>query len=427
MAGSRRSRPSGARGGVTRRDLLAWLPATGVVLAAPAVIGQARPRVVVVGGGPGGVAATRRMAPVLDVTLVEPNPIYRTCFFSNLAIGGFIPFAALAHDYAAVTGAGVRLVPGRAVAVETAEVVLQDGTRLGFDRCILAPGIAFRDGSLPGWSPADEALVPSAYVTGGDPERIRQQVLALPEGGTFCLVAPPNPSRCPPAPYERVSMVAHLLKRSNPRAKILIVDPKDGFAKQALFEEGWQAHYTGMIDRIGPEFGTANLEIRPATREVVIDGEVEAVDALNVIPAQRAADIAQAAGVVEDSGWAPVEPEGMRARLRPGIHVIGDAAAPGGIPKAASAAVSEGQGAADAILAELAGIAAVAPRHGSACWSVIAEGDAVEEVTRFEPGPAGFEPFAHRISQTGEDPAIRRTNWDAAFAWYAAITAETFG
>lgn len=413
--------------GPTRRRLLGYLPATGAALAAPAVLGQARARVVVIGGGAGGAAVARRLAETLDVTLVEPNPVYRSCFFSNLALGGFIPFDALAHDYARLEGAGVIMAQDRAVGVEDREVVLAGGDRLRFDRCILAPGIAYRDDSVPGWSPEAEELMPSAYMTGGNPERIRDQVLALPEGGTWCLVAPPDPARCPPAPYERVSMVAHLLKQSNPTAKILIVDPKPGYAKQALFEEGWQAHYTGMIDRLGPDFGAENVEVRPETMEVVIDGEVEQVDACNVIPAQVAGTIARIAGVTDETGWAPVEPQAMRSRMRPDLHVIGDAAAPGRIPKAASSAVSEAMVVAESLLAELAGGPKPFPHYESACWSAIAENDSVAEETRYLPGAEGLETESHQISQTGESEARRRTNWENSFNWYAEITSEIFG
>lgn len=427
--------PSGAgRGGLfaapTRRGALALLPALGAALGAPAVLGQARPKVVIVGGGPGGAVAARRLAPSCEATLVEPNPVYRSCFFSNLAIGGFLPFEALAHGYDGLRAAGVRLAPLRALGVDPVArtVAVEGGQALPYDRLVLAPGVAWREDGLPGWTPDDEAAMPSAYLTGGDPRRIRDQVLAMRQGGTWCLVAPPDPSRCPPAPYERVSMVASLLEARNPTAKILIVDPKTRYAKQALFEEGWQSRYTGMIDRLGPDFGADKLEIRPAEMQVLVDGEPEDVDACNVIPPQRAADICLAAGVVDGTGWAPVEATGMRATLQPDIHVVGDAAATGAIPKAASAAASEGAVAAAAILHELGLGPEAAADYLSACWSSIAEGDAVSERTRFRPGPDGrLAAVEHAISQTGEDAATRRANWAAAFAWYADLTAEAFG
>ncbi|WP_245779154.1 FAD-dependent oxidoreductase [Albimonas pacifica] len=410
------------------------LTAAGAALLAPAVfapaLAQARPRVVVIGGGPGGATAARRLAGACEVTLVEPNPIYRSCFFSNLAIGGHVPFEALAHGYDAVAAAGVRMAPLRATDVDpdARRVTLEGGEALDYDRLVLAPGIAYVPDGLPGWSPRDEAAIPSAYLTGGDPRAIRDQALALPEGGTWCLVAPPDPSRCPPAPYERASMVASLLKARNPTAKILIVDPKPRYAKQALFEEGWQVHYTGMIDRLGPDFGADRLEIRPGGMQVVVDGDAEDVDACNVIPPQQAGAICFAAGVTDASGWAPVEATGLRSTLQPFIHVVGDSAATGAIPKAASAAASEGQVAAAAILHELDLGPEPTPRYRSACWSSIAEGDAVAEETEFAPGPDGrLAAVSHRISQTGESADVRRANWADAFAWYADLTADVFG
>ena len=412
---------------LSRRQSLGLAAATGVMLAAPAVMGQARARVVVVGGGAAGAAAARRMAGTLDVTLIEPNPVYKSCFFSNLALGGFLPFDVLSHSYDGLVAAGVRLVSGRAAAVETTEVLMEDGTRVPFDRCVLAPGIAYRDNSLAGWSPEQEGVIPSAYVTGGNPERIREQVLALPQGGTWCIVVPPDLSRCPPAPYERVSMVAHLLASTNPTAKILIVDPKPGFAKQALFEEGWQNHYTGMIDRLGPDFGGDKVEIDAANMQVIVDGVPEAADAINVIPAQWAGPLALASGVVDETGWCPVAGTDMRSDLRGDLHVLGDAARMGRMPKAASSAVSQAQVVADTIVAELAGGPMPDAQFASICWSAIADGNSVKEQTVYGIGPDGPVVDKHEISQTGEDPELRKRNWDEAFAWYAAITTEIFG
>ena len=144
---------------------------------------------------------------------------------------------------------------------------------------------------MPGWSLATQNAMPHAYKAGSQTELLRAQIAAMPEGGTFAMVAPPNPYRCPPGPYERVSMVAHYLSEHNPTARIMIVDPKETFSKQALFEDGWSRHYPGMIERIGPDFGGDRVEVRPDTMEVVIDGQAESVDVCNVIPAQQAGGI----------------------------------------------------------------------------------------------------------------------------------------
>ena len=191
--------------------------------------------------------------------------------------------------------------------------------------------------------------MPHAYKAGSQTQLLKAQIEAMPEGGTYCMVAPPNPFRCPPGPYERISMVAHVLKQSNPTAKIIIVDPKEKFSKQGLFQEGWQRHYPGMIERIGPDFGGDKVEVRPESMEVVVDGEAMKVDVCNVIPGQQAGRIAAVAGITNEAGWAPIVPHTMQSRADENIHVLGDASQQGDMPKSGFSANSQAKACAMAV------------------------------------------------------------------------------
>ncbi|SIS49368.1 FAD-dependent oxidoreductase [Phaeovulum vinaykumarii] len=401
-------------------------------LAAPSLARGARPRVVIVGGGAGGATLARLLPAQLDVTLIEASPIYQSCFFSNLALGGFLPFEALAHDYGALTAQDVRLILGRATAIDPATRAVHIGPEhISYDRLVLAPGIDYRPDALPGWSEDDPRLLPPMWKSGERPERLRQALLDMRPGGTFCLIAPPAPYRCPPAPYERVSMAASLLKQHNPTARILILDAKPSFAKQALFEEGWQTHYPGMIERLGPDMGADILELSVGAHQVIVDGMEEGYDLLNVIPPQQAGAIAQAAGVVDASGWAPVDPASLRARLNPEIFVLGDAGQPGAIPKSASAAVSGAAIAAAALAGDLLGQTgpAAGPRPGydSTCYSALAEADSVFEISAYAPRDGTLTRTRHALSQMHESRETRARNWAEAFAWHAGIAARIFG
>ncbi len=414
-----------------RRTFMGGMLASG--LAAPAALGQARPRVVVVGGGVGGATCARYIARdsagAIDVTLVEPSKRYYTCFFSNLYLGGFREAESLGHGYRALSvDHGVNVVHDYAAAVDRdAKIVrLASGTVLPYDRLVLSPGIDFKDDAVPGWNLTRQSVMPHAYKGGEQVELLKAQILAMPEGGVFAMLAPPNPFRCPPGPYERVSMVAWTLKRVNPTAKILIVDPKPNFSKQALFEEGWQAHYTGMIDRIGRDFGAENLEVRPDAMEIVIDGAVEKVDVCNVIPAQRAGEIVHAAGLTEGD-WAPVEPASMRSRLDPNVWVLGDASSQGDMPKSGFSANSQAKVAALAIRGELTGSQVFPARYSNTCWSLIAENDGVKVGASYEPTPEKIASVASFISQTGEDADLRRATYEESLGWYEGITADIFG
>lgn len=418
---------------LSRRTFIATGLAAGSVLHAPVVFGQSRPKVVVIGGGAGGGTAARYLAKdskgAIDVTLVEANPIYTTCFFSNLYLGGFRDFESLQHGYDGLAASGVTVINDTATAVDrqARTVTLAGGQVLSYDRLVLSPGIDFKDGSVPGWSLADAEVMPHAYKAGPQTLLLKKMVESMPAGGTFAMVAPPNPYRCPPGPYERISMVAHLLKQSNPTAKILVLDPKDKFSKQALFEEGWQRHYDGMVTWVGPDFGGGAVEVRPAAMEVVVDGEVQKVDVCNVIPGQMAGKIAQIAGVTDDSGWAPVDPASMQSKLDANVWVLGDSSAQGDMPKSAFSANSQAKVAAMAIRGDLTGSRTFPAKYSNTCWSLIAPEDGVKVGASYEPTPDKIASVHSFISQTGEDAALRKVTYEESLGWYAGITADIFG
>ncbi len=419
---------------LNRRAFIGTGIATAAALNAPMVMGQAKPRVVVIGGGAGGATAARYIAKdskgAVDVTLVEANPIYTTCFFSNLYIGGFREFESLQHGYDKMAATGVTVINDLATGVDRAAktVTLAGGAVLPYDRLVLSPGIDFRDGSVPGWSvDAHAEIMPHAYKAGPQTQLLKAQIEAMPQGGTFAMIAPPNPYRCPPGPYERISMVAWLLSQKNPTAKILIVDPKEKFSKQGLFEDGWSRHYPGMVERVGPDFGGDKVEVRPDTMEVVIDGSAQKVDVCNVIPGQMAGKIAQIAGVTDEKGWAPVLPDSMKSKMDENVFVLGDSSAQGDMPKSGFSANSQAKVAAMAIRGELTGSKVFPAKYSNTCWSLLAADDGVKVGASYEPTPEKIASTSSFISQNGEDAGLRKQTYEESIGWYEGITADIFG
>ena len=341
---------------LNRRNFISASAGIAATMSSPMVFGASRPKVVVIGGGAGGATAARYIAKdskgAIDVTLVEPTRSYYTCFFSNLYLGGFRDFDSIGHSYGKLASDfGINVVHDWAVDVDSSgkTVSLAGGGTLNYDKLILSPGIDFVDNSVPGWDLSSQNKMPHSYKAGSQTQLLNAQIENMRQGGTYCMVAPPNPYRCPPGPYERVSMVAHKLKKINPSAKILILEPKPKFSKQGLFEEGWNKHYSGMIEMIGPEMGGKGVEVRPASMEVIVDGEAEKVDVCNVIPAMKAGKIAELAGVT-DGNWAPTIAHTMQSRKNSDIHILGDAAAQGDMPKSGFSANSQAKVCAMAVL-----------------------------------------------------------------------------
>ena len=418
---------------LNRRAFLGTTAALTATLAAPMIArAQTRPHVVVVGGGSGGATAARYLARdgagAVDVTLIEPSRHYYTCYFSNLYLGGFFEFDDLGHSYGGLASTyGINVVHDWAVGVDrdAKTVSLAGGASVPYDRLVLSPGIDFVDGSVPGWSLASQNAMPHAYKAGSQTQLLRAQIEAMPQGGTYAMVAPPNPYRCPPGPYERISMVAHYLREHNPTAKILIADPKESFSKQGLFEEGWNRHYSGMITRIGPDMGGNSIEVDPQAMTLTIDGVVENVDVCNVIPGQRAGQIAFAAGIT-DGNWAPVSAYDMTSKIDPNITVLGDAAAQGAMPKSGFSANSQAKVAANAILASLTGSRAFPARYSNTCWSLIDTEDGVKVGATYEASDEGIVSVDSFVSQVGEDAETRAATYRESLDWYEAITTDMF-
>ena len=413
-----------------------FLGAAGVVaagLSAPMVLAQGKPRVVVVGGGAGGATAARYIAKdskgEIEVTLIEPSRTYYTCFFSNLYLGGFQELSDIAHSYGTLAANyGINVVHDWATGVDrdAKTVSLAGGGSVPYDKLILSPGIDFVDGAVEGWDLSAQNKMPHAYKAGSQTELLKAQVMAMPEGGTFAMVAPPNPYRCPPGPYERVSMVAHVLKANNPTAKIIVADPKPKFSKMALFQEGWGNNYEGMVDWIGEDFGGGIVSVNPDAMTVTIDGEETKVDVCNVIPAMKAGRIAEMAGVT-DGNWAPVNAADMSSKADPDVYVLGDASQQGDMPKSGFSANSQAKVCANAVRGALTGSKVFPAKFSNTCWSLIDTDDGVKVGATYEATPEKIAKVDGFISQTGEDADLRKATYEESLGWYAGITSDMFG
>ena len=420
---------------LNRRLFLGSSAAALGTLAAPAVMAAAhgKPRVVVIGGGAGGATAARYIAKdsdgAIDVTLVEPSRTYFTCFFSNLYLGGFKEMDDLGHTYGTLASEyGINVVHDWAVDVDPdgKTVTLAGGAKLGYDKLILSPGIDFVDGAVEGWSVEAQNKMPHAYKAGSQTELLKSQIMAMPEGGTFAMVAPPNPYRCPPGPYERISMVAHALKQNNPTAKIIVADPKPKFSKQGLFQEGWNKHYAGMVDWIGEDFGGGNVSVDPEAMTVTIDGEETKVDVCNVIPAMKAGRIADMAGVT-DGNWAPVNAADLSSKANADIHVLGDSAQQGDMPKSGFSANSQAKVCANAVRGALTGSTVFPAKFSNTCWSLIAENDGVKVGATYEATPEKIASQGVYVTPTAEIYAPPLPAAVPSDPWATSIVADMFG
>jgi NADPH-dependent 2,4-dienoyl-CoA reductase/sulfur reductase-like enzyme len=408
--------------------------ALAVPLFAPRAFGQAKPKLVVIGGGPAGATVARYVqkdaAGAVDVTLIEPQRQFTTCFFSNIYLGGYRSFESITHTYDKVRAAGINVVHDTATAIDRdkKEVVLGGGQRVAYDRLVVAPGIDIRYDSIPGYSEAAAEIMPHAWKPGAQTQLLARKLNALQDGDTIVMTVPGNPYRCPPGPYERVSMFAHVLKAKGfRRSKIIVLDAKPAFSKQALFMDGWERHYPGMIEWQDPKVHGGIKSVDAQAGEVKTDLATYKAALVNVIPAQMAGKIARDAGLADQSGWCPIDPENMKSKIDANIFVVGDACIPGDMPKSAFSANSQAKVAAMIVRADLTNSRAFPARYSNTCWSLIETDDDIFIGGTYEPGEGKIKQTGTSISQKGEAADVRKQNYQASIDWYNGITGEMFG
>ena len=416
-----------------RRVLLNVAAASVATLAAPYVLAKQAAQVVVVGGGFAGATAARTLARDgggdIAVTLIEPQTQYTACPLSNAVVAGMRDLNAQQFGYDALDKDRIKRVSARATGVDPTarRVTLEDGTQIDYDRLILAPGVDLRFDGLRGYDQKAAETMPHAWKAGAQTLLLRRQLEDMKDGGLVIISVPANPYRCPPGPYERASLIAHYLKTKKPHSKLMILDGKDTFSKQKLFEAAWKELYPGLIEWVPLSSGGQVVEVDAATKTLVTDFGKHRAAVANVIPPQRAGEISAIAGVADKTGWCPVDPVTFESRLQPNIHAIGDAIIAGGMPKSAFAGNSQAKVCAGAVAQILRGETPTAQKLINTCYSVVAPVYGISIASVFEPRDGLLTEVAGGVSPMDKPASFRAEEARQAEAWFETITRAVYG
>ncbi len=423
---------------VNRRQFLGYL-GTGAALAALPVwrgAHAAPARIVVVGGGFGGATCAkylRRYDAEIGITLVEASPQYVTCPASNWVLGGLRSMTDITHGYDGLKAHAIDVVTARVQGIDPGKrrVTLDNGDTLVYDRLVVAPGIDFKWGSIEDYDEKAAEILPHAYKAGPQTELLRSQLEAMPDGGVVIIAIPGNPFRCPPGPYERASLIAHYLQTHKPRSKLLLLDTKDSFSKQGLFQAAWKARYPGMIEWVPGTQGGKVERVDVKTRTVYTQAGLESHQGavVNVICPHHAGALAHTAGLTDDSGWCPVDQASFESTLHPNIHVIGDACIAGAMPKSGHSANNHAKMCAAAVIASLREQTIPIPSHVNTCYSLVAPdyGISVAAVYHLKNGKIEAVEGSGGVSPADADANFRKREAVYAEGWYASIVADSFG
>jgi NADPH-dependent 2,4-dienoyl-CoA reductase/sulfur reductase-like enzyme len=414
---------------VKRRIFLGAASIAAAAAIAPNIARGAKPRVVIVGGGFGGSAcalALRRGDASLDVTLIDPLARYITCPMSSEVIVGARALDTLAIARDSLARAGVRFVHARANALDADARMLrlEDGSRVPFDACVVAPGIRFLWNTPEGYDEAASQQMPHAWEAGAQTTRLAELLRAMDDGGTFAISVPAGLMRCPPGPYERASLVAEFLAKYKPRSKVLIFDANNRFPRQEAFTAAWKELYRDRIEWIPVTEGGAVERVDVRVNILHTSSGAHRVAVANVIPPQAPGAFALGAGLASGHGWCPVDPMTFESTRVPCVHVIGDACIADAMPKAASAALSQAQQCAAAIVARFSNRSIPMPALDSVCYSAISLDRSLAIHARFRVEDA------HVVAEAAAgnaQPAISAAEREASIAWYRSIRSSAFG
>jgi len=403
--------------------------------AAP-TIAKARPKVVIVGAGFGGAACARYLKlwqPGVDITLIEPNPDFVSCPMSNTVIAGLNKLEDITFPYRYIRASVDRFVRDRVTAIDPTRrtVSTAGGGSFSYDRVVLAAGVELMFEQIQGYDAEAQKTIKHAWKAGAEQTGgLRKQLEAMKNGEVFVLAMPMAPFRCPPAPYERVSLIANYFKQAKPRCKIILLDGnEDIISKKALFTTAWKKHYGFGTTNSMIEYRSNNLARAIDVKAMKISTEFDDVngDVINLIPPMRAAAITGQVGArTGDNGsWCPVDYRSMESTEVPNVHILGDSIL-SNLSKAGALANNSGKLCASALVEIFNGRQPdPAPVVTSTCYSASTDRTAfhVATVFRYQAADNSME------VQPGGGVSERESEQEFTFmrGWAKNIWADTLG
>jgi len=403
-------------------------------IALPQAKANRGPKIVIIGGGIGGVNVARILALKMTtwkITLIEPNKVHITPFGTNHYLTGTQNLHNFSYHYNTISQiSNIEVIHDWVTSIdpEKRKVKLKKSKNLTFDKLIIATGIGLIFDSIEGYDFECSQLFPHAYEGTNDSQwkLLFQQIRAMPNGGLMTISVPKRPYRCTPAPYERASLIAEYLKREKPKSKILLLDSKNEFPLMDMILEIWNKDYGNLIEWVSADFGGEIIAIDKKNKTLISTDEKFTADVINIIPPQFAGNIASESGLTDNTGWCPINGSTFESTLIPNIHLIGDIINAGDMPKSASSAISQAQHLAAAILAEFARKSHIRGQLKNSCFFFTGSQSAVII------GGEYYFDGNHIVGQRGyssdidENKHDRQQNAIQAHNWYKDITQKTF-
>ena len=293
--------------------------------------------VIIVGGGSAGIATAASLLkrrPGLDIVVIEPR--YKHFYqpgFTMVGGGIFEPAQpqVLTED---VMPAGVRWVRTAAAGFEPRhnQVILEDGTRIGYRQLVVASGLKLHWGAVEGLR---ESLGKNGVTSNYrfDYAPYTWELVQNLRSGRAIFTKPPMPIKCPGAPQKAMYLSCdHWLRNQ----RLADIEVKFCSANAALFDV---EHFVPALMQYVQKYD-ANLDF--FHNLVAVDGPAQKAwfdigepgkearreeidfDMIHVVPPQIAPGFVRSSPLVNEEGWVDVSRDTLRHTRFENVFSLGD-------------------------------------------------------------------------------------------------------
>jgi NADH dehydrogenase FAD-containing subunit len=391
-------------------------------------------RVVVCGGGWAGLTVAKYLKkedPNIEVVLIEKRPNFFSCPISNEWLAGLVSLDFISHDYNQPAAKyGYKFINATVLGIERDKKrVYTNQGYIEYNYLVLAPGIRY---NYSAWFKDDKQMAeyarvhyPAAFIPGSEHLALKRKIWEF-EEGDFVITVPPGAYRCPPAPYERAAMIAHVFKKNNVKGRVIILDPKGDIApKGPGFRAAYEQLYLGIVEYVP---NAVIKEVDPVNKIIkTTAGDFKFADA-NLVPPHQAGNLVWMADLIakdkegKPTGWADQDPITFQAKADPHVFLLGDVISGVPYPKSGHMANSQGKIVAKVIASRIKGNEYKPTLPDNVCYSMV-NGDPQEAIVisvTYELKDGKIDPKPRVINDRS------KALGDATYEWAKAIYRDMF-
>ena len=391
---------------------------------------KSKPKVVVLGAGFGGASCVSYLSNftnLIDLVVIDKNEWIKTCPFSNLVIGSLLDEHNI--TFKPRFNKNIKFVVNelKFIDAEKKQILFVDNLLLDYDFLIISPGIGYKKKQIQGYSVDDHENIPHCWDGENKISYFKKILNSLEDNSKIIISSPDYPYRCPPAPYERASMIANFLKSKNNRFKILIFDSKNSFTKKNIFLKEWKEIYGDSIEWISRKKGGLINKLEK-NKVINSDGEKIEGDFIHIIPEQNAGKIIFDSQLC-NTDWCKINPQTFQLSNFKDIYVVGDSIDAGDMPKSAFSAESQAKILSLNLVNRILQKAYLDPVFLNTCYSFSSNNRAFSITSWYRLNTKKDRIISLGSSQSTEDgfhdERLRESK--EAYGWYESITKTLYG